>query len=202
MHHKIIILALFFFANALCSQEQTPNILPYKKNIKENILKGEIFSESKVKSFNKGAVKLQSLSFSIAGLHPKSCTYALKTLSLYEEYSHFLNFVKESQYDESKKEINFLISHMLLPYDMRLIFNLPRITTTGVYPFTFDIGILKDLKGKINVSEYLGRCLFYSNAEWTGPHTGFPNSIFELFSQVLSKLSMENLFRISSSLKH
>ena len=197
---KIIFLMLFFLANSLYSQELKFENLPYKKNIKENILEGQVFSESNVKSLNLN--KEQSLNFSIAGLHPKSCSYALKTLSLYEEYSHFLKFVKESKYDEQKQEINFVLSHILLPYDMRLIFKLPRITAPGVYPFTFDIGILKNLHGKIYVSDHDGRCLFYSKAEWIGPTTGFPNLIFELFSQALSKLSMEILFRISSSLKH
>lgn len=200
MRYKIIFLTLFFLSNTLCSQELKFENLPYKKNIKENILEGQVFSESKVKTLNLN--KEQSLKFSIAGLHPKSCTYALKTLSLYEEYSHFLRFVKESHYDEQKKEINFVLSHFLLPYDMRLKFVLPRITAPGVYPFTFDVGILKDLHGKIYVVDHAGRCLFYSNAEWIGPHTGFPNIVFELFSQALSKLAMEILFRISSSLKH
>lgn len=200
MRYKTIFLTLFLISNTLCSQELKFENLPLKKNIKENILKGEIFSESKVKSLNLN--KEQSLKFSIAGLHPKSCSYALKTLSLYEEYSSFLNFIKESHYDDKKQEINFVLSHFLLPYDMRLLFKLPRITTPGVYPFTFDIGILKDLKGNIYISNYSGRCLFYTIADWKGPHTGFPNLMFELFSQALSKLSMEMLFRISSSLKH
>ncbi|MFA6237543.1 MAG: hypothetical protein WC635_09475 [Bacteriovorax sp.] len=200
MRYKIILLACFFFSKTLCSQEQNLKILPYKKNIKEKILDGQIFSESYVQSFNLN--KEQSLRFSIAGLHPKSCSYALKTLSLYENYSRFLSFVKESQYNESKKEINFVISHFLLPYDMRLIFSLPRINKPGVYPFTFDIGLLKNLHGNITVTDNGSRCLFYSNAEWRGPHTGINNTIFELFSQVLSKLSMEILFRKSSTLAH
>ncbi len=178
--------------------------MPYKKNIKENILEGEIFSESRVKNINQTAkaIKKQSLDFSIAGLHPKSCPYALKTLSLYEEYSHFLGFVKESEYDTQKKEINFLLSHMLLPYDMRLIFILPRITTTGNYPFKFEIGMLKNLHGNIHVINHNGRCLFYTTAQWIGPDTGFNATVFELFTQVLSKLSMEVLFRISKTLTH
>ena len=200
MRYKLIYLTLFLISNTLCSQELKLENLPFKKNIKENILKGEIFSESKVKSFSLS--NEQSLKFSIAGLHPKSCSYALKTLSLYEEYSHFLSFVKSSQYDDLKSEIHFELSHILLPYNMALIFKLPRITSTGVYPFVFDIGILKNLRGKIYVSDYAGKCLFYSNAEWIGPKTGFPNLIFEIFSQALSKLSMEMLFRISSSLRH
>lgn len=202
MRYKFIFLALFFLSFLLYSQEQNLKNLPFKKNIKENILKGSVFSESKVKSFNNQGKKEQSLNFSIAGLHPKNCTYALKTLSLYEEYSRFLSFVKESRYNEATQEINFILSHFLLPYDMRLTFKLPRITKPGTYPFTFDIGILKNLTGNIYVSEEGNRCLFYSTAQWRGPDTGINNTVFELFSQALSKLSMEILFRISSSLSH
>ena len=208
MHYKSLFFILFFLSNSLYSQELTFESLPYKKNIKENILAGSVFSESKVKSLQKTSKspKKQSLHFSIAGLHPKSCAYALRTLSLYEDYSRFLSFIKESHYDQKKQEIDFLLSHMLLPYDMRLIFTLPRITKAGVYPFSFEIGILKNLHGEIHVIDHTlnnqSRCLFYSTAEWTGPDTGFNNLVFELFSQALSKLSMEILFRVSSSLTH
>ncbi len=198
MRCKIIFFALIFFTKTLCSQELNFENSPFKKNIKENILNGQIFSESRVKNLGID----QNLSFSIAGLHPKSCKYALKTLSNYEEFSRFLSFVKESRYDEKKKEINFLISHMLMPYDMRLIFTLPRITAPGNYPFIFEIGILKNLRGNIIVSNFKDRCFFYTTANWRGPTTGFNPTMFELFSQALSKLSMEILFRISSSLSH
>ncbi len=200
MRYRFIFLSLLFWAFSLNSQELSFANLPFKKNIKENILQGDIFSESKVNSLNFN--KEQSLSFSIAGLHPKSCPYALKTLSLYEEFSHFLNFVKESRYNDSTNEINFLLSHFLLPYEMRLIFKLPRITKVGTYPFSFDVGILKNLNGKIYIMNHGSRCLFYTTASWQGKHTGFSSTIFELFSQTLSRLSMEILFRISSTLSH
>ena len=144
----------------------------------------------------------QSLKFSIAGLHPKSCDYALKKLSLYEEYSRYLDFVKVSKYDESKQEIDFFIEHTLLPYPIELTFILPRVRTVGQYPFRFQLGILKDLKGIIYVEKYKNRCLFYTSADWYGPHTGIPSLLLEIFSQTLSKISMELLFRISSSLAH
>jgi hypothetical protein len=180
------------------------DFLPYKKNLKEKILEGEIFSESKVKSLKSQTAdsnaEIQDLAFTIAGLHPKSCEFALKKLSLYENYSLFLDFVKKSQYDVSKEEINFLLSHTFLPYDMQLIFKLPRITKEGVYPFRFDHGILKNLKGEITVKKIKQKCLFFTKADWQGPHTGFPNFVFEFFSQALSKLSMERLFRLSQTL--
>lgn len=180
--------------------------MPYKKKLKEKIFKGEIFSEAKVKSLvlvqDQKTQELQELNFSIAGFHQKSCDYVLKKLSLYENYSEFLDFVKSSQYDEQKQEINFLLSHTLLPYDMRLIFKLPRITKEGVYPFSFEMGLLKDLKGVIYVEKINNRCLFYSKANWSGPDTKIPNVVFEVFSQALSKLTMEKLFRISNTLSH
>ncbi|MBC7427099.1 MAG: hypothetical protein H7336_00715 [Bacteriovorax sp.] len=176
--------------------------MPYKKKLKEKIFEGEIFSESHVKSSTISNKKIQNLNFSIAGLHEKSCVYALKTLSLYESYSKLLDFVKESTYNEKTQELNFQLKHVLLPYDMLLIFKLPRITKEGAYPFVFEQGILKDLKGTIYAINYQNRCLFYSTAAWAGPSTGFPDIIFEFFSQTLAKLTMEKLFRISSTLSH
>ena len=191
---------------SLYGADQNNNVLPYKKKLKEKIFDGAVFSESKVKSLvlvtGTKAEEIQELRFSIAGFHRKSCDYALKKLSLYESYSKFLDFVKESQYDEQKQEINFLLSHMLLPYDMRLIFKLPRITKEGTYPFEFEQGILKDLKGTIYVEKINDRCLFYSKADWSGTHTGFPNVVFEFFSQTLAKMTMERLFRLSNTLSH
>lgn len=210
MHQKKFFCALLFMtfivSFSLWGDTLDHNVLPYKKNLKEKILDGTIFSESKVKSTTiqeKGKKsERQELHFSIAGLHPKSCAYALKKLSLYENYSEFLDFVKQSEYDNFTGEIDFLISHALLPYDMRLVFKLPKITAPGVYPFSFERGILLNLKGTIHVIEYKNRCLFYTKADWEGPHSGFPNLVFEFFSQALAKISMERLFRISSTLSH
>ena len=207
MHLKnIIFFLLFFSSHSLCSQELTASVLPYKKNLKEKILQGEIFAESKVKSVpdpsGKDKKDLQDLKFSIAGVHEKTCDYVLKKLSRYEDYSKFLDFVKKSQYSDQTGEINFLLSHTLLPYDMGLVFKLPRITKTGVYPFIFERGILTNLRGNIHVIDHKNRCLFYTTAEWSGTHTGFPNLVFEFFSQSLAKLAMERLFRLSSTLSH
>jgi hypothetical protein len=206
MRRKIIfcsIIALSFIGSfSLSGEELNDSVLPYKKNLKEKIFGGSVFSESNVKNSTINGVESQELAFTIAGLHPKSCEYALKKLSVYEGYSKFLDFVKDSKYNEKTNEINFLLSHALLPYDMRLIFNLPRITKPGIYPFTFDIGILNGLKGNIYVINHKGRCLFFTKADWKGPHTGVPSLILELFSSALSKLGMEKLFRVSSTLSH
>ncbi len=195
-----------FFSFSLYGADQNNNVLPYKKKLKEKIFAGDIFSESKVKTLVLGTGKetkeIQQLDFSIAGYHEKSCEFVLKKLSLYENYSDFLSFVKKSEYNEQTQEIKFLLSHILLPYDMHLIFKLPRITKVGSYKFSFDQGFLKDLNGTIYVESIDKRCLFYSKANWTGPHTKIPSPIFEFFSQTLSKISMERLFRISNTLSH
>lgn len=202
MRHIFFSFGLLIFTLSLNATELNLAALPYKKNVKEKILDGDVFSESKVESNGKN----QSLKFSIAGLHPKSCDYAMKKLSLYESYHEFLDFVKESKYNQETRELNFLLSHVLLPYDMRLIFNLDRIKGQGAYPFRFDMGILKDLTGNIQLADQIlkgqKRCLFYTTANWSGPHTGFPNFIFESFSQALASYSMERLFRLSSTLSH
>lgn len=200
MRNFLLLISFLIFVFPLYSQELTIENLPLKKNIKEKITQGFIISESKVNNLNQK--KEQSLDFYIAGLHSKSCAFALKTLSQYENFSKFLSFVKESQYDERKGEINFLLSHILMPYEMRLVFKLPRITKIGSYPYRFDDGFLKNLNGEIKVMNFGEKCLFYTNAQWRGPHTGFSASVFELFSQALAKLSMEVLFRISSCLNH
>ena len=201
-----LLFSSLIFSFSLYGADQNNNVLPYKKKLKEKIFEGEIFSESKVKTLDlvKGleTEEIQQLDFSIAGYHKKSCDYVLKKLSLYENYSDFLSFVKKSQYNEQKQEINFLLSHLFLPYDMRLIFKLPRITKEGAYQFSFDKGFLKDLKGTIYVQSIDKRCLFYTKANWSGPHTKIPGPVFEFFSQTLAKMSMERLFRLSNTLSH
>jgi hypothetical protein len=202
MRYFLSFLVIFLGISPAFCGDISLETLPFNKTIKENILAGEVFAESKVVSTGDRKSGIQTLRFSIAGLHPRSCEYALKKLSLYESYSKYLDFVKESNYDDAKQEIDFYLDHALLPYSMELIFLLPRVRTVGQYPFKFEIGILKDLTGMIYVGKYKNRCLFYTTANWTGPHTGFPNFIFEIFSQTLSKISMETLFRISSNLSH
>lgn len=202
MRYFFTFIYLFLSVFPAFSADISFETLPYNKSVKENILKGNVFAESKVESTGEKPNGKQSLKFNIAGLHPKSCDYALKKLSLYEAYSTYLDFVKESYYDDQKQEIDFYLDHPLLPSKMELTFMLPRVKSVGKYPFKFQVGILKDLTGMIYVGVYKNRCLFYTTAKWDGPHTGIPNFIFEIFSQTLSKISMEMLFRISSNLSH
>jgi len=195
-------LKIFFFLFSIfadpCASALTFEEIPLKKSVRQSIKDGNIEAESIVlDSTDHSQKKLQELKFQILGLHPKKCSYALSTLSDYENYKNYVDFIKRSEYDENNQMLDFGLSHILLPYDMQLTFKLPRIQKTGQYPFSFDVGFLTGLKGNIHVIDYKDKCLFFTNAQWKGPHSGIPRSIFEFFSQGLSKLSMEILFRIS-----
>ena len=170
--------------------------LPFKPNTINHIEKGVIVTNTQVQGMQNN--KIQKLNFKIAGLHKRSCSFALRKLSHYESFHRHLSFVKSSSYDEKKGRVNFYMRASILPFNMRLNFKIPRMTKTGVYPFTFDRGLLKGLKGNIHVSEHKKRCLFFSHAHWQGKHSGINGTIFEFFTNTLTKLAMKNLFRISS----
>lgn len=171
--------------------------LPYNDATKEKLTSGGFFVESKVTN---PAQKLQELHFQIAGLHPKSCRFALRKLSQYERFSDELDFVKKSSYDDKSERIRLLLSSSLLPYNMILHFKIPRIKKPGLYPFEFDDGFLLGLQGKIHVSEHQKRCLFHGTANWKGPDSGINSLVFEFFSSTLGRLAIENLFRFSKTL--
>ncbi|MDD0852286.1 hypothetical protein HBN50_04215 [Halobacteriovorax sp. GB3] len=162
------------------------------------IKNGQIYRKTTIRTIEEKGNRLQELDFSISGLHPNSCHTALAKLSQYENYHEYLDFIKKSQYSEKTNRVRFFMQSAILPFNMILDFKIPRITKKGSYPFSFDKGFLKELKGTIHV--YQGphnRCLFYSEAKWKGKHTGIPNMVFELFANTLSEKSMEILFRIS-----
>ncbi len=172
--------------------------VPLNQITKNKILADEIFVESIVTDFEKDKNKFQTLKFHVAGLHKKSCQFALRKMSMYERQKEYLSFVKESTYDEKTERINLLLSSLILPFDMILNFKIERITKAGQYHFIFDQGFLKDLRGEINATEYKNRCFFYVQANWTGPDSKFPNALFAFFSSTLGKLGMDNMFRVST----
>lgn len=170
--------------------------LPVSQRIKKS-LPDSPYVLSEVETLSQDQQKLDYL---IAGLHKKACSYAMVKLSQYERFQEFIDFVTKSEYDEKKERIRLYLSHSLLPFNMILDFKIKRIKGTGVYPFQFDAGFLKGLKGMIHVSDYKGRCLFATTAKWQGPDSGIPDSVFSFFSQALGKLAMERLFRVSETL--
>lgn len=171
--------------------------LPYNEGTKSKLMDGGFFVESKVDSPSE---KQQRLAFHIAGLHPKDCRFALRKLSQYERFKDELDFVKKSEYNDEKGRIHLLLSSSILPFNMILDFKIPRIKSPGLYPFSFEDGFLKDLKGNIHVSEHKNRCLFYGTANWQGEDTGINSLVFEFFSSTLGRLAIQNLFRFSRTL--
>jgi len=161
---------------------------------------GHVLAYSEVETENVLGPPAQSLDYKIYGLHPKNCSFALKKISRYESYSQFIDFVKKSEYNETKQMIFFEFSSILLPFDMLLSFKLPRISTPGDYNFSFDKGFLRGLIGSVSVQEKGEQCLFIGKAAWSGPDTQIPDAVFELFSKNLGKAAMERIFRFSSSL--
>jgi hypothetical protein len=197
---------MFFTLNLAYSEEnfkisQLKAFFSGPRALNQEVIKriddGEVYTKSVVDDHQEKKEKEQSLRFVITGLHSKSCNLALKKLSLFEQYKNLVDFIKESNYDENKNRVYFLLESKLLPMKMSLAFNIPRIEKPGIYPFSFDQGIFLNLKGKIHAYEYKNKCLIFSEADWRGRHTGFPNLVVEMFSETLSKISMETMFRLT-----
>jgi hypothetical protein len=165
------------------------------KNLNTTLEQGDIFVKSLVRDDSKA--HQQSLDFKIIGIHPSSCAQALPKLSYFEQYSKLIDFIKTSSYDETKQEVYFLLESNLLPVKMSLSFRIPRIKTPGIYDFHFDHGYFAGLKGKIHAYDYKNKCLIYTESDWKGKDTGFPNLAVEIFSETLSRISMEKMFRIT-----
>ncbi len=176
--------------------------LPYSPPIKKSITEDKHFCVSNVYSFERkskeGKVEsLQDLSFSIAGLHPKSCKIALKTLSRYEKFEKLVSVISKSRYNDAARHVYMYVSSFIPPIKMTLNIVIDRLTKPGVYEFTFTTGFLKGLDGAIHVSEFNSRCLFYVESDWVGPDTGYADVFLAFFTRALSEISMKKLFDIS-----
>ncbi|MES2525757.1 MAG: hypothetical protein V4598_01665 [Bdellovibrionota bacterium] len=121
----------------------------------------------------------------------------MRKLSLYENYSSYMDFIKSSQYNEKTQRFSFTVDHTLLPFPMVVGFKIPRITKEGHYPFTFDDGFLKDLKGTVIVKEVGKFCMLGLKTDWRGPETKIPNIVFATFVETVAKLGLEHLTRVS-----
>ena len=194
--HRLTIISIISIGNCLASQQVLIDWaqLPLDESTKTKLKNDDvIYCKSEVETVE----KTQSLDYFIAGLHKKNCRIALSKLSQYERFSEFLDFVEKSSYNDSEERITLRLEHMLMPFDMILDFNIPRIKKPGIYPFKFQRGFLKGLTGEISVSQHSNRCLFATKARWKGPKTRIPDRVFGFFSQALGKNAMETLFRIS-----
>ena len=160
----------------------------------EDLSKGEVISTGKVDSPTSTE---QQMNLFVSGIHPRNCTRAMRKLSLYENYHNYMDFIKTSTYDEKTKKFSFVIEHALLPYDMVVAFKIPRITKEGYYPFTFEDGFMKGLKGTVIVQEVGKFCLMGLKADWRGPESKIPNIVFGSFIQTVGRLGLEHLIRVS-----
>lgn len=209
MRCRFLILILSFFINErtlaqnkvnlprgfgnVISEELKPFFSPSEGQI-EDLLKGEVISTGKVDS---PTPKEQQMFLFVSGIHPRNCTRAMRKLSLYENYHNYMDFIKTSRYDEKTQKFNFSIDHPLLPFPMVVGFKIPRITKEGYYPFTFEDGFLKGLKGTVIVQETGKFCLMGLKADWRGPESRIPNLVFGTFVQTVGKLGLEHLIRVS-----
>lgn len=167
------------------------NLSPKEKKIIKN---HELISLSNINTEGKE----QSFSYYIGGLHKKECRIALRKMSLYEEYSKFIDFIKKSKYEEKTQNIYLLFDHTLLPFPISVAFKIERIKKPGKYQFFFDKGFMKGLKGIISVTNsFHGLCLMEIKAEWRGADTGINDTIFEIFMNTLGKMGTSKVFRIS-----
>lgn len=174
-------------------EELKPFYTPSEGQI-EDLLKGEVISVGKVDSPTR---KEQQMMLFVSGIHPRNCTRAMRKLSLYENYHNYMDFIKTSTYDDKTQKLNFTIDHVLLPFPMVVEFKIPRITKPGHYPFTFEKGFLKDLKGTVIVHEVGKYCLLGLKTDWRGPESKIPNVVFSTFVQTVGKLGLEHLIRVS-----
>ena len=160
----------------------------------EEVLKGNVISDGTVDT---PGPKQQQMKLKVAGIHPRNCKRAMRKLALYENYSDYMSFVKKSSYDERNQKILFHVDHTLLPFPMVVSFKLARIKEEGDYPFTFEDGFLKDLKGTVIVKEVGKFCLLGLRTDWKGPESVIPNVIFGTFVQTVGKMGLEHLIRVS-----
>lgn len=196
---------------AMCAFAQTPRVnlssafsKPVLEELKpffapsegqtEDLLKGDVISVGKVDS---PTDKEQQMMLFVSGIHPRNCTRAMRKLSLYENYSSYMDFIKTSKYNDQTQKFTFTVDHALLPFPMIVGFKIPRITKEGHYPFTFEDGFLKDLKGTVIVKEVGKFCLLGLKADWRGPESKIPDTIFGTFVQTVGKIGLEHLIRVS-----
>jgi hypothetical protein len=156
---------------------------------------GKFLATAEVESFKKNNENLQKFLFKTSALNNKSCDRVLDFLSRYEDFRLHLDFIKESKYDDISNYVSFVIDSPVLPFPMRLNFKIPRVKKPGEYSFEFEHGFLKGLKGVIHIHSVSNKCLIYSESFWQGQDTKIPDFVIEMFSETLTRIAFEKLFR-------
>ena len=199
---KIRCLHILIFQFLLISYAQSKvltddkNLLEISSRMMERLEKGDVITNSEVDTNG----KQQSLEMKVIALHPRDCHFALPKLALYENYYQYLDLVQKSIYNDATQNLFLKVDHSLMPFKMVLSFKLPRINNPGHYQFSFDKGFLKGLIEKIHIRSHKKRCLMMARADWKGPVSKIPDTIFEMFTTTLSKLTVQRLFIISRTL--
>lgn len=196
MSFKTLVIYLLIFIpihNGKCDElkEFFKNKWPLNQNRINMIQKGEVLTDATV--VTNGAI--QSFSLKAIVLHPKSCNKALRKISMLEMYDDWISFITYSTYNEKNKLFTLKADHVLLPYPMIIHIIVDRPTKAGIYPFSFPTGMFKGLKGFFEISKFNNKCLFYSDANWSGNKTKIPDLVIEIFSETLSRIGGEVLIR-------
>ena len=157
----------------------------------EYLYEGKILADAQVESKD----KKQSFKLNVAALYPKACHKVLRKLKMFESYKDWISFITKSTYSEPNQLLTVRAEHPLLPYPMIVHIIVKRPTKPGEYPFVFPTGIFTGLKGKFIIKEHKKTCAFYAESYWKGKDTNIPDFAIELFSETLTKLGGELLFR-------
>lgn len=161
------------------------------KTQEQYLMQGKILSESKVKSPG----KKQDFSLNVMALQNVKCSKILRKISMLENYSEWVSFIKKSTYSEENKLFTIRADHALLPYPMLVHILVSRPTTAGFYPFMFPTGMFHGMAGHFEIKEFDKKCIFYAKSHWNGPKTKIPDFVVELFSETLSRMGGEVLLR-------
>lgn len=191
----IIFLIFLFSFSALSKDTELKNFYAPRWELTnrsiEYLIKGEILADATVSSKDKA----QEFKMQVAAVHPKPCRKVLRKLAMLEKFKDWIGFIKSSKYDEKNRLWTLKANHTLLPYPMLVHIILDRPKSTGKYPFTFPTGIFTGLKGHFIIKKYKNKCAFYATSYWKGKDTKLPNFIIELFSETLTKIGGEIVFR-------
>ena len=91
-------LKFFIISDSNALNENFLKSIKFKRKNIERALRGNVQSVSKVESFEENSLKMQQLNFKMVGIHPNRCKIALRKISLYEEYSDFIGFIKKVEF--------------------------------------------------------------------------------------------------------
>lgn len=195
MKLRIICITFFIYSTSFAFDtklhEFYNNHWKVTKRTIEYIENGEIIVDAQVESM----MPNQSFKMNVAAMHPKSCHRILKKLSIFENYEKWISFIKSSKYNDKRRLWTIRADHALLPYPMIVHILVDRPTKTGTYEFTFPTGMFTGLKGHFIIKKHKNKCAFFAKSNWVGKDTKIADFIIELFSETLTKIGGEIIFR-------